>query len=58
MHTVCLTDPPYQVKIMPKFCIPLTNVQLEFRTTYMAHNDRQDTSYATIPMMIVHLCDE
>ena len=55
MYTICLTDPHYQVKIMQKFCVPLTSVQLEFSTTYTAHNDRQDTSYATIPMMI---CDE
>ena len=57
MHTICLTDPPYQAKIMPKFnfCVPLTSIQLEFSTTYTANNDRQDTIYATIPMMI---CDE
>ena len=55
MYTVCLTDPPYQTKIMPKFCIPLRNVQLEFSTTYTAQNDHQDTSYATIPMIV---CDE
>ena len=56
MYIICLTDPPYQAKNNnAKICVPLTNIQLEFSTTYTAHNDRQDTSYATIPIMI---CDE
>ena len=51
---------PYQAKnqlyiTIAKFCVPLTSVQLEFSATYMVHNDRQDTSYVTIPMMS---CDE
>ena len=55
MYTIGLTDPHCQAKIMQKFRVPLTSVQLEFSTNYTAHNDRQDTSYATISMM---MCDE
>ena len=33
-HNLCLTDPDYQAKIMQKFCVPLTSVQLEFSTAY------------------------
>ena len=44
--------PPYQAKItcipIVKFSVPLVSVQLELSTI---HNDRQNTSYATIPVM-------
>ena len=47
--------PPYKAKItyipMVKFGVPLVSVQLEFSPIQMVHNDRQNTSYATIPMM-------
>ena len=49
MHIVYL---PTKLKIS---YIPLTSVQLEFSVTYTAHNDCQDTSYATTSMMS---CDE
>ena len=32
--------------------LPLGSDILELRTTYASHNDHQDTSYATIPVMI------
>ena len=51
--------PPYQAKInyipIVKFGVPLVSVQLEFSTIEMAHNDHQNTSYTTIPMMT---CDK
>ena len=52
MHIIFL---PIEQKSASQFCVPLTSVQLEFSATYTTHNDCQDTSYATIPMMS---CDE
>ena len=45
MQSICFID-PHSVVI-----IPLTSVQLEFSTTYIALDDCQDTRYATIPMV-------
>ena len=49
--------PPYQAKIsyipIVKFCVTLVSVQLEFSNS--RHNDHQNTSYTTIPMMINNL---
>ena len=56
MHIIYLsTELKISYIAIVKICVPLTSVQLQFSASYTAHNDRQDTSYATILMMS---CDE
>ena len=47
--------PPYQAKLtytpIVKFGVTLVSVKLEFSIIMIAHNDCQNTSYTTIPMM-------